>query len=152
CHYALFVDDFAMQVEPAVVWVSPADPHPETIDLVAGDVREFIELVRSLGIWPEPLDARAQAAKQRAVAQRQQQMTYPTLDGLGVLCRPEPSFMRPSIEWLQEEPGRFRDLVDRLLQHQAPGLALAMARDLIAVAAQAEGFRETCAKIYEALE
>lgn len=70
CHYALWIDDWAQADEPPVVWVSPADGTPETIQVVAKDVSTFLELVGAAGLWRDADEARVSDARAAAAARR----------------------------------------------------------------------------------
>lgn len=153
CHYALWIDDPSIDAPPPVVWVSPMDGPPETVRLVAADVERFEALVRS-GLWRDGDDAERFARE--AAEARAGRVTHATKDGMGVvLTRDEPALSRPADEVLVGPEGslRFARAVRDWLDAGAPGIALAVARDLLAArgALAVPGFADRLGDIYDAL-
>lgn len=154
CHYALWIDDEASETPPSVVWICPMDGTPETVQPVATTVQEFQSLILGHGLW---LHDAAVHAGNELLAGRQQVARHRTRDRFGVVCPDEPAVDYPSEqqlrEWSDLDNDSFQRAVSGWLDAGNPGLALAVARDLIAdfYAVGISGFGAALADIYAAL-
>ncbi len=151
CHYALWIDDAAQSFPPCVVFISPMDPTPERVQLVAATAAEAVTLLRRAGYFLEEDVSWVTATARRAVEARAPRIVHPTVDRLGVVCAERPAETLDPIElraWA-DEPERLPARMATL----SSGLALAALRDLIADhdAAGIETFAEVCARTYGAL-
>lgn len=154
-HYALWLDDPAANVEPLVVEVRPKSGLPETIRIVARTAQEFLQVIETSGIGRRKARTWTEKVEERAALERARRVRYPTIDGLGVVCPPEAAGERPTLSelggWTGPEWSRlFRGSVERWLKEGAPGLALAVARDLLITGRglQIDGFERSLAQVY----
>lgn len=154
-HYALWLDDPAANVEPLLVEVRPKSGLPETLRIVARNAQEFIQVIETSGTRRQKSRDWTEKVEERAALERARRVRYPTIDGLGVLCPPEAAGERPTLSelggWTGPEWSRlFRGSVERWLKEGAPGLALAVARDLLITGRglQIDGFERSLAQVY----
>jgi hypothetical protein len=157
-HYALWLDDPAANSEPLVVEVRPRSGLPETVRIVCRSAAEFLQVIETSGTGRRRSREWTEKVAERAALERAKRVRYPTIDGLGVLCPPEAAGERPTLSevggWTGPEWSRlFRGSVERWLKEGAPGLALAVARDLLITgrALQIDGFERSLAQVYHRL-
>ncbi len=157
-HYALWLDDPAANVDPPVVEVRPKSGLPETLRIVARNAQEFLQVIETSGTRRQKSRSWTEKVGERAALERARRVRYPTIDGLGVVCPPEAAAERPTLSelggWTGPEWSRlFRGSVERWLKEGAPGLALAVARDLLITgrALQIDGFERSLAQVYHRL-
>jgi hypothetical protein len=157
-HYALWLDDPSANTEPSVVEVRPKSGLPETLRIVARNPQEFLQVIETSGIRREKSRVWTEKVEERAALERARRVRYPTIDGLGVVCPPEAAAERPTLSelggWTGPEWSRlFRGSVERWLKEKAPGLALAVARDLLITGRGLliDGFERSLAQVYHRL-
>lgn len=158
CHYALWIDDPLADATAPVVWVSPADPVPETVRVVTSSATAFLELLGAGGF--ELVEGEGSRERHRIAAThvRAKVIARETLSSLGVVVPPEPPAERPGSDLLARW-SRDRDAVavsasiTRWLARGCPGLALAVCHDLLVGHAgfAIPGFGEQLAAVYESL-